>query len=213
MKENRHPRKRAAKKAARKQALKERLETMEQNDPQMRLPEFVERVNKIAARFGPRQKDGDGRVTSEFTERTVRHYQSKGIIDPPVKEGKEAIYGYRQVLQALLVRKMLVRKISAERISDMLDGKENEVYLELLTKGIEMSVGPGTGEMIDSDTDPALVRGPWIRIPVVPGLEVHIARGFEPPEGPEAFREMMQKIGQSIRQVIKRRRERRLHRG
>lgn len=197
-----------SKKAAKKRALKNRLEKMEQNDPKMRLPAFVERVNSMTDRFGPKRGNEDGRVTEEFTERTVRHYQSKGIIDPPEKEGKEAIYGFRHVLQALLIRRMLIRKIPADKIATMLEGKENEVYVHLLTKGIKMSVGPGTGDMIDSNADRSLTRGPWLRIPVIPGLEIHIARGFKPPEGPEEFRSMMQQIGQSIRQVIRKRRQR-----
>lgn len=201
-------RKAPAKKAAKKKALKSRLEKIAENDPKMRLPGFVKRVNALTERFGPKHQQIDGRVTEEFTERTVRHYQSKGIIDPPEKEGKEAIYGFRHLLQALLIRKMLIRKIPADKIAEMLEDKENDVYIKLLTKGIEMSVGPGTGQVIDSDSDRSVTRGPWLRLPVIPGLEIHIARGFQAPEGPEEFRAMMQKIGQTIRQVIRRRRQR-----
>lgn len=196
------------KRAAKKKALRNRLEKMQENDPKMRLPKFVERVNSLTERFGRGPGRCDGRVNEEFTGRTVRHYQSKGIIDPPMKEGKEAFYGYRHVLQALLIRRMLMRKISAEKIADFLEGKDNEVYLKLLTEGISMSVGPGTGGSIDTEPNPAVTKGPWLRLPIIPGLEIHIARGFQPPEGPEEFRAMMQQIGQTIRQVVRRRRQR-----
>lgn len=191
------------------QRLRRRLDTMEKNAPQLRLPKFVERVNELAEKFVPVAPATDGRVNEEFNGRKVRHYQTKEIIDAPEREGKEALYGYRHILQALLLRQLLAGGFPANKIREMMDDKPNRALRRLVVQGLDVALTPSDETAAPAaEAKPGLARGPWLRIPVAPGLELHMARGFVPPEGPEAHRELMQHIGQELRQTVKRRRAR-----
>lgn len=47
----------------------------------------------------------DGRVSATADPRTVRYYQTRGLIDRPVRhDGRRAVYGYRHLLQLLAVK-------------------------------------------------------------------------------------------------------------
>ena len=73
------------------------------------LTELLERINRVAEHLAPEEdEDGrDSRVKRMFTERSFRHYQTLGCIDPPEKEGRRTAYGFRHFVQALLVRRLL----------------------------------------------------------------------------------------------------------
>ncbi len=204
------PAKKAAKKkvAAKKKMISRRLDIMEENNPQMGLPGFVKRVNQLVEKFVPEADAGDGRVTAEFNERTVRHYQAKGIIDAPAKEGKEARYEYRHVLQAVLLRRLLADGLPVKRITRLMEDKPNEIYRDLIVKGVEVSVGPGMKDGPQASADPAVVAGPWMRHTIAPGLEIQVARGFQPPQTEEETKALMRKMRQTMTTVIERRQAR-----
>ena len=49
----------------------------------------------------------DSRVKRTFTDRSFRHYTTLGCIDPPEKDGRRSVYGFRHLVQALVVRRLL----------------------------------------------------------------------------------------------------------
>lgn len=51
----------------------------------------------------------------ELTERLVRYYVQQGVLDRPVREGREALFGYRQLLQLLVARTLVAPKLEVEK--------------------------------------------------------------------------------------------------
>ncbi|MGJ8698212.1 MAG: MerR family transcriptional regulator [Verrucomicrobiaceae bacterium] len=208
----------AKKKSARKMAVKQarrtkevvrrRLARVKENDPALPLPKFVERVNEIAQRYLPPGNPADGRVASEFNERNVRNYQSKGLIDTPEKEGKEARYRYRHILQAVLIRVMLADGFRVPTIREMLEGKTTGEFEKLL------DLGPMVARKMARDLNPEKCNGSmegrsvWTRLEVAPGVEIHLARSVKPPSCKEEGMEIREKISLALRDEFQRRRKR-----
>ncbi len=54
---------------------------------------------------------------SEGNERLVRHYVSIGVVDKPSREGRDALYGFRHLLQFLAARRLLAEGFSLAKIA------------------------------------------------------------------------------------------------
>ncbi|MEO0416961.1 MAG: hypothetical protein AAF226_18640, partial [Verrucomicrobiota bacterium] len=65
---------------------------------------------------------------------------------------------------------------------------------------------PGTGTNLADATSPALTKGPWVRHTVVPGLELHVARGFSPPQTEEEEKALLKQMRQLTSAIVQRRR-------
>ncbi len=71
-------------------------------DLELPLPELVAAAARLGARL---PATPDERVRAEVDERTVRYYQSSGLVDRPSRfAGRTALYGYRQLLQVLATK-------------------------------------------------------------------------------------------------------------
>jgi DNA-binding transcriptional MerR regulator len=69
----------------------------------------LERLVETAARelHGLGVRSDDGRVAAVPDERSVRFYQTTGLVDRPMRyDGRKAIYGYRHLLQVLAVKRL-----------------------------------------------------------------------------------------------------------
>lgn len=152
-------------------ALKE-LQQLEDEDWSVSAQELVDWVNHTAARFLPQNaEDKSQRVSDSLSLRSMRHYQTLGCIDAPVREGREARYGFRHYLQALLVRKMLWQRVPSEKMAQMLPSRTISEYKKLLLQDIELMVKPTT-----SESRPAFVSGSetWKRLRISEGVELHL---------------------------------------
>lgn len=69
---------------------------------QWNLEDFVQLANDLL-----RQLDIESRDRDPLNPRLVRYYTSQSLLDPPEKQGREARYLYRHLLQVLLVRMLL----------------------------------------------------------------------------------------------------------
>ncbi|CAM8647520.1 hypothetical protein MCEMSEM47_01361 [Burkholderiales bacterium] len=58
----------------------------------------------------------DGEV--EGNERLLRHYVSMSVVDRPVRKGRDAVYGFRQLLQYLTARRLLKQGFSLSKIAE-----------------------------------------------------------------------------------------------
>jgi DNA-binding transcriptional MerR regulator len=54
---------------------------------------------------------------SEGNERLLRHYVSIGVVDKPSREGRDALYGFRHLLQFLAARRLLAEGFSLAKIA------------------------------------------------------------------------------------------------
>jgi DNA-binding transcriptional MerR regulator len=68
----------------------------------------------------------DQRVRALPDARTVRYYQSIGVVDRPDREGREAVYHWRHLLQVVAVKRLQVRGEPLARIQAALVGVSTE---------------------------------------------------------------------------------------
>ncbi|MEI7784378.1 MAG: MerR family transcriptional regulator [Betaproteobacteria bacterium] len=54
---------------------------------------------------------------SEGNERLLRHYVSIGVVDKPLREGRDALYGFRHLVQFLAARRLLTEGFSLAQIA------------------------------------------------------------------------------------------------
>ncbi len=102
------------------------------------LSEFVAAIRHHARRYGIGEVDGG--VLDELKERTVRHYQSLGVIDRPEKTGREARYAKRHLLQMLVaLRARASTGISLRALAGNLTAMQDEALTDLLVNGVQVS--------------------------------------------------------------------------
>ncbi|MGQ9688559.1 MAG: MerR family transcriptional regulator [Desulfobaccales bacterium] len=96
----------------------------------IRLDELVDIANHLIRLVVPEQPSD--RVAETLNERTLRFYITEGLIDRPLgKEGTAALYGYRHLLQALIVKALQGAYLPIKRIKEILAGK-NDRELEAI---------------------------------------------------------------------------------
>ena len=102
------------------------------------LAELLRRVNRVAVLFLPEEDGQHSRVKRLFTERSFRHYQTLCCIEPPEKVGHRASYGFRHLVQALLVRKLLWERVPSDQIAALMAGRGTDETERMFIGGIEM---------------------------------------------------------------------------
>ncbi|MBE7212362.1 MAG: MerR family transcriptional regulator, partial [Gluconacetobacter diazotrophicus] len=109
------------------------------------LEELVQAANALLPGFLPAAEDrpgSAGKVREEVNARLLRHYASVGLLDDNTREGREARYGFRHLLQVLLVRRLLVEGYPAAVIAKLLAGKSDAELRALLQGGASVSATP-----------------------------------------------------------------------
>ena len=115
------------------------LQQIAQQQPEYDLDHFVEVANTLLPQFLPDQAPG-GRGQESVNPRLVRHYTTQGLLDKPLKQGREARYCYRHLLQLLAVRRLLAEGYSASSIGSLIGGQGNRVLEDLLQGGVQLTV-------------------------------------------------------------------------
>lgn len=90
---------------------------------------------KILSESGLAQERGT--VTEVPDERTVRYYLTEGLVSPADdKQGTASVFGYRHLLQLLVVKKLQSEHLPIRKIRDLVDGRtERELERLLGTEG------------------------------------------------------------------------------
>ena len=164
------------------------------------LTDLLKRVNRLALQYLPEQDPPDSRISRVFTPRSFRHYQTLGCIDPPKRDGKQAVYGVRHFTQALLVRKLLSERVPAEKMTGLMTGRSTEETKRLLFGGIEMvarAIDGGEGSASVSE-----VPESWKRVVVRPGIELHLREDLPSPR-PEELKELLAALETTLRQCLR----------
>lgn len=117
------------------------LQELALEEPHWSLEELVQVANLQLPQFLPWEK-AHTRVREDVTPRLVRHYASQGMLDEPLKEGREARYLYRHLLQLLLVRRLLAEGYGASAIDKLAISKTNQELEELLQGGVQLTITP-----------------------------------------------------------------------
>lgn len=129
-------------------------------DSRLSLEAFVVEINRLLPEFLPEHK-ANQRVREEISPRLVRYYATLGMLDEPVRQGREVRYLYRHLLQFLVVRKLLMQGHGATAIGDTARTRSNEELERLLKGGAQLTIAdsqPARTESISSlaESNPAL---------------------------------------------------------
>ncbi len=201
------------------------LQQLDQQDPRWSLEELVQIANELLPQFLPDEK-AHTRVREDVTPRLVRHYTSQGLLDEPLREGREARYTYRHLLQVLLVRRLLTEGYGASVIDTFARSKTNSDLEALLQGGVQLTVTPANPALAflqqvqkrQSNTVPTVTPSPlppapapslsstsadpaatqWTRQEVLPGLELHVRSDFVLPVTAQEQQNLLQRIFQLL---------------
>jgi len=140
-------------------------------DAELPLDELVAAAVRLVRQGGIEAEDG--RVAAEIDVRTIRYYQTLGLLDKPHRfEGRRAVYGFRHLLQLLCIRKLqadghplaMIQQSMAARTTSQLEAALCEAMkfpgpakLRSASRGlIAAELAPGVSIVID----PARVTAP-----------------------------------------------------
>ncbi len=114
-------------------AIPQSLKNLEmQPDTIYTLEEFETVCNSWLLQYLPESYQGT-RAREAITIRNLRHYASEGLIDEPLKEGREARYAYRHLVQVLLLRRAMAEGYTSKLLYGMMRRTTHE--LEALLGG------------------------------------------------------------------------------
>jgi DNA-binding transcriptional MerR regulator len=201
------------------------LQQVAQPDLHWSLEELVQVANELLPQFLPEEK-AHTRVREEVTPRLVRHYTSQGLLDEPLKEGREARYTYRHLLQVLLVRRLLTEGYGASVIDTLARSKPNSDLEALLQGGVQLTLTPANPALAflqqiqqrqpgmarqappsppvpspPSEPSPHPAATQWTRLEVLPGLELHVRNDFVLPTTSQEQQNLLQHISRILTSI------------
>ena len=71
---------------------------------------------------------------TEGNERLVRHYVSVGVVDKPTREGRDALYGFRHLVQFVAARRLLTEGFSLAQIAKFTAAVPTDALTDYLEK-------------------------------------------------------------------------------
>lgn len=177
-------------------------------DAGVSLDELLARVNRVAAKLLPVGDAVDSRISQTLVPRTFRHYQTLRFIDEPERHGRNASYGYRHFLQALLIRRLLADGVPVRRMPELVSGSVDELK-RMILGGVKMVLRPeggGEAEPQPNRYQQALracaeksVSG-WLRVALGEGIEIHLS-DKRPKMAPEQRRQMLKRIEELVKEL------------
>jgi DNA-binding transcriptional MerR regulator len=102
---------------------------------------------------------------TEGNERLVRHYVSVGVVDKPSREGRDALYGFRHLVQFVAARRLLTEGFSLAQIAKFTVAVPTDTltdYLEKLDRAneAELLVAAFRSESSSRNSSPPASRRP-----------------------------------------------------
>jgi DNA-binding transcriptional MerR regulator len=144
----------------------------------------------------------------------VRHYTSQGLLDEPLKQGKYAVYSYRHLIQILVVRRLLSEGFSSSTIKQLTRQKSNQELETLLERGLGGEITPvnpalayleslaGRSSPISPKQETKTATSQWLRLEIVPGLEIQIRSDFSWPNILREQNWLKEKIWQALQDIF-----------
>ena len=115
------------------------LQQLAQQQPELALDRFVEVVNQLLPQFLPEAVVAN-RGQEPVNPRLVRHYTTQGLLDKPLKQGREVRYTYRHLLQLLVLRRLLAEGYSVSSMHQLIGGQPNDALENILQGGAQLTV-------------------------------------------------------------------------
>lgn len=155
----------------------------------------------------------DQRIKDELTPRLVRHYTSQGTLDEPLKEGREARYTYRHLLQLLALRRLQAEGYKTGTVTPLTHTMSEPELESLVTGQAQMELAPTQNSALDflqglrgsatSPADPNAVpraaAAPttkvtrWTHFKLAPGLVIRMRDDYRAPPDTAALLKEIEK--------------------
>lgn len=162
------------------------------------LDALVARVTAELAERGLLGAQRDGRVAAAPDARTVRYYQSLGLIDRPRQVGREARYLERHRLQLLAIKALQSAGTPLAEVQARLYGRSDAELTAVVREAGQVLQGAEPPRTAAAAPFVAAAVGPpaapprlhhQVEIRVAPGVRLVIEAGAEPPADPAALEE------------------------
>lgn len=204
------------------------LETLLRRGAEWDLAGLVREANARLPRYLP-QEFGSQRVREAVTARLVRHYTGLGMLDEPLRVGREARYSARHLLQLLVVRRLMAEGHGASALGDLARRKSDAELLAMLEGGVALTAREtpsaltylaGLREQYRMPPAPIASSAPphtsaeaalpaelrWRRFEIAPGLELHVREDFRPPKTPSELDALLRHLRERLETQKPRRR-------
>ncbi|QLG13134.1 MerR family transcriptional regulator (plasmid) [Deinococcus sp. D7000] len=99
---------------------------------------FVDTANTWLPRLLP--LDRAARPKDEVNARLVRHYTTVGLLSLPTREGREARYDRRHLLQLLALRRVMADGLSGKALYSVLSGQDEDGLARLAVEGATLEL-------------------------------------------------------------------------
>lgn len=177
------------------------------------LEELVNAANNLLPDVLPTDIS-DQRLKEELTPRLVRHYSSQGSLEEPQKEGREARYTYRHLLQLLALRRLqaeghrtgavgpLTSGMSEVELESLLSGHANVSLTQAANPALDFLQGLRAGLSQPPAAHVAMPTQPtkatrWVHYKIAPGLKLEVREDFRFPPDPSS---LLKQIERALRQ-------------
>ena len=126
------------------------------------LPSLVAAAGELCARL---RAQVDERVRQLPDERTVRYYQTVGMLDRPLRyDGRVAVYGYRHLLQVVAVKALQGEGFSLAQVQAALAGTSTTALEQAVSEAIGASPPPTTPRKPEPLLTYVLSPGVWVTV-------------------------------------------------
>jgi DNA-binding transcriptional MerR regulator len=154
---------------------------------ELRLDELVDHSTRLIPMFVGKQMRY--KVSDLPDRRTIRYYVQKGLIDRPVRVGRNAVFSYRHLLQVLVVKRLQSDYIPLRRIEEITrTSSEQQLERLLISEGpkhsapVPMKALTRSGGLAVAGPSQLSSSGyPWKschKFKINEHLELHVDEGF-----------------------------------
>lgn len=127
------------------------------------LDELVEAANALLPRHLPDAAEGgDARFSARVNARLVRHLTTLGLLDEPIRQGREARYGARHLKQLLATRRLMAEGYNTGAVAKLLSGASDEQLEAIFLAG---STPPAITRPLQTGSTPSAISAPHSATP------------------------------------------------
>jgi DNA-binding transcriptional MerR regulator len=134
---------------------------------------------------------------SEGNERLLRHYVSMGVVDKPSREGRDALYGFRHLLQFVAARRLLAEGYALAKIAKYTAVVPTDALSDYLEKPGRASEAELLVAAFRSES-PALTPSTTARRSAAPKPLPSVATGMGMVDVMHEMREMEQRVHRQL---------------
>jgi len=84
-----------------------------------------------------------GSEDAQLTERLVRYYAQSGVLEKPRRDGREAQYGFRQILQLVVARKLATDGWPLAKIAEYTAQSDEKALMDLIPRNLAQETSTG----------------------------------------------------------------------